>query len=200
MYRKHVAGRAPAGFAFFDFSMLVSLGAALAILASLASCDGCKNQAGEVASPKDSVPEVDTTPPKLDDAGAAGDSNMDDEMLGPEVVTDGYEVKSHVDLPYPKGEPQKFSVEIRGRGEWHVNVEYPFVLSLRADEGIDLPVTDLTQADAAEFTQDVARFDIPFSMEVAGDGCVYVEADFAVCTKENCLPATETIRVQLVTE
>lgn len=180
--------------------MIVATSAGLAIAVNLVGCDGCKSKDAASNAGSEATPLVAAEPATPEGAPVEAAPTKDDEALEPEVVTDGYEVKSHVDLPYPKGEPQKFSVEIRGRGEWHVNVEYPFALTLRSDAGIELPVKELTQADAAEFTADVARFDIPFTMKDAGDGCVYVEADFAVCTKENCLPATETIRVPLASK
>lgn len=100
------------------------------------------------------------------------------------------------DPSYGEGKDQKFRVVLTAAGGYHVNQDYPIRIDLKAPEALKLPKTSLGKPDAAQFGEESARFDVSFT---APKGSHTVEAlvDFAVCTKETCVPDQRTIALNL---
>jgi len=90
--------------------------------------------------------------------------------------------------PYKAGELSRFVLHLEPRGVFHINQEYPIEISLRADGDMSFPKPNLARADAAQFDDNKARFDVPFTAKAAGDHKLLANVKFAVCTAENCVP------------
>lgn len=97
---------------------------------------------------------------------------------------------------YSAGQPASVRVVLEARGGYHVNEDYPLRVDLQAPPGVKLDKATLAKADAAEFGEERARFDVGFSAE-AGEHELLATVDFAVCTKETCVPDRRTLAVAL---
>jgi hypothetical protein len=117
------------------------------------------------------------------------------------VVDPSFELKLVSAGPYKSGELGSFQVSLKPRGEYHINQDYPMKVSVNVGEAaVSLPKKQLQKADAAEYGENVARFDVPFTAEKPGEHKVQCEVDFAVCTPETCVPDTRTLALALPVE
>jgi hypothetical protein len=99
--------------------------------------------------------------------------------------------------PYKAGELGRFVVHLEPRGEFHINQEYPIEIGLSSDVDTAFPKPNLARADAAEFGEKKARFDVPFTTKVKGDHKISANVKFAVCTAENCVPDERNLSLAL---
>jgi hypothetical protein len=99
--------------------------------------------------------------------------------------------------PYKAGELSRVVLHLEPRGAFHINQEYPVEITLSGDADTSFPKTTLAKADAAEFGEKNARFDVPFSAKAAGDHKVLANVKFAVCTAENCVPDERNLSLAL---
>ncbi|MDB4990143.1 MAG: hypothetical protein JWN04_5321 [Myxococcaceae bacterium] len=90
----------------------------------------------------------------------------------------------------------KVELTLEARGGYHVNQEYPIRVDVKAPADVKLDKASLSKPDAAEFSEQSARFELPFSA-TAGAHELVATVDFAVCTKETCLPDQRTVAVAL---
>lgn len=81
---------------------------------------------------------------------------------------------------------------LEARGGYHVNQDYPIRVDLSAPAGVKLGKASLGKPDAAKFNEQEARFQLPFSAS-AGAHDLTATVDFAVCTKETCVPDQRTV-------
>ena len=91
--------------------------------------------------------------------------------------------------------PASLAVELHGAGHFHVNELYPVSLELDVRDG-STPKPSLRRADAAEFTQAVARFTAPVQRAGART-VVHGRLRFAVCSAENCVPESRNFDVAI---
>jgi hypothetical protein len=113
------------------------------------------------------------------------------------TATESYEIRAEVDESYARGELGQFALSLEGTGKWHLNLEYPTAVELDAPEAVKLPRARLTKDDAAEFAEEKARFDIPFTPQAAGSHRLVADIDFAVCTPSTCVPKHQKLAVVL---
>jgi len=97
---------------------------------------------------------------------------------------------------YSAGQNATVQLTLEARGGYHVNQEYPIRVDLKAAPGVKLAKASLERADAAQFGEQSARFELPFSAE-AGSHELTALVDFAVCTKETCMPDQRTVALAL---
>jgi hypothetical protein len=81
---------------------------------------------------------------------------------------------------------------LEARGGYHVNQDYPIRVDLKAPPGVKLAKASLGRPDAATFGEHQASFKLPFSAS-AGAHDLTAVVDFAVCTKETCVPDQRTV-------
>ncbi len=107
-----------------------------------------------------------------------------------------YRLAFETDPAYGDGKDGKFRVVLTAAGGYHVNQDYPIRVDLKAPAGLKLTKASLGKPDATQFGEEAARFDVSFN---APKGTHTVEAlvDFAVCTKETCVPDQRTIALNL---
>lgn len=116
---------------------------------------------------------------------------------GPRVEDPTYELVATASGPYTAGQPGTFEIRLLPRGDHHVNVDFPFEVALAGPEPVRFPETSLDSEDAAELTEQRARFSVPFTPEAAGEHRVTATVDFAVCTPSTCLPEQRTLALVL---
>jgi hypothetical protein len=100
---------------------------------------------------------------------------------------------------YSAGKVSSFALSLKPRGEYHVNQDYPFSVSL-SSPGASFPKAELVKADAAEFTDNIVRVDVPFTPTAAGAQTISANVKFAVCTPETCVPDERTLALALAVE
>jgi hypothetical protein len=88
--------------------------------------------------------------------------------------------------PFTAGTPGAFEVRLTPRGEYHVNREYPWTVTITAPEGVTVPQTTLESGSAAEMTDTIARFSVPFTPTTPGTHHLVAAVDFGICTEEGC--------------
>lgn len=101
---------------------------------------------------------------------------------------------------YRVGELGHVVLTLAPKGEYHVNQEYPMRLSMRGPSELTFPKTDIEKSDAAEYTESIAKFDVPLTPSVAGEHRVIADVDFAVCTEETCVPDQRKLALALTVE
>lgn len=108
----------------------------------------------------------------------------------------GFELGSTTPGPYQAGQEGHFDIRLAARGNYHVNQDYPISIQITAPDGVTLPHATLARPEAAEFGEELARFDVPFTAP-AGHHELRALVDFAVCTPESCMPDTRTLAIAL---
>lgn len=140
------------------------------------------------APPTEQTPAPEKQPPR---------TVPDDPEAGPVVQDPRFELRATAEESYPSGELGRFGVTLTAAEGWHVNQDYPTNVTLSAPEGLSLPKSVFEKADAAEFADERARFDVPFTPGGAGEHRLTALVDFAVCTDETCIPVQRTLAVVL---
>jgi len=97
---------------------------------------------------------------------------------------------------YTSGQPGSVQLVLEARGGYHVNEDYPLRVDLKAPPAVKLTKGSLGKGDAAQIGLEKARFDLGFSAE-PGTHELLATVDFAVCTKETCVPDQRTLAVAL---
>ena len=150
---------------------------------TLGACGGDEESATPdptSANPTDEVPEPEPEGP-----------------AGPSVEEDSFTLIAEPSGPYSAGEEGTFTIRLTPHGEFHVNQLFQMTVALSGPEGVELPSDALSNDDAAEYTEQVARFEVPFTANAAGEPEVRAEIDFAVCTPRSCIPDHRTLALAL---
>ncbi len=99
--------------------------------------------------------------------------------------------------PVAAGTPGSFELVLTPLGEYHVNREYPWTVSVTGPEGVTLPQPTLESGSAAEMTDSIARFSVPFTASAAGTHHLVANVDFGICTDEGCQFETRAVAVDV---
>jgi hypothetical protein len=120
---------------------------------------------------------------------------------GPRIETSSFllEVGS-TQSKYGVGRLGEVEIEIEGRGEWHVNQDYPIRVDLQAGPGAGLRQRELVKDDAQEFNEEKVRFVAALQPTKAGSHEVKCDVSFAMCTEENCVLENRTVAMQVEVE
>jgi len=174
-----------------------------AALLALGACGGDESEASDEGSTATAEAQTETE----------GEAEMEEPAEPPEpeacevdteaaaVAEDpSFELRASASGPYTAGEQGSFGIQLTPRGEYHVNEQFPLRVRPCAADGVTLPSPELDNEDAAEHTEQTARFDVPFTASEAGEHRVSAIVDFAVCTPETCIPETRTVAVLLPVE
>lgn len=164
----------------------------------LVACGGDEEAGGE-ATAQTETPPADEPPPEPEEPAEPEACEVDGDAAA--VAEDpSFELRASASGPYTAGEAGSFGIQLTPRGEYHVNEQFPLRVRPCAGEGVTLPSPELDNEDAAEHTEQTARFDVPFTASEAGEHRVSAVVDFAVCTPETCIPETRTVAVLLPVE
>lgn len=116
---------------------------------------------------------------------------------GPVITDPSFELRANASGPYTSGALGQFGIVLTPRGNYHVNEEFPITVTVSGPAGVAFPKSTLERGDAAEFGEQRARFDVPFTPSAPGEHRVEAKVSFAVCTPENCIPDERTLAVLL---
>ncbi len=167
----------------------------LALLAlTLVACGG-----EEAPSPSPTIEPPPAEDPAPEPAAEVAEPEGDDEAeaAGPRAETGFYVASLEGEEGYAAGDEGRFAVRFTGAGEYHLNSEFPTRITIEAPDALTLPKAELRGGDAAEFTEEAARFDVPFTAAEAGEHQVRAKVEFAVCNPQTCIPQTATLALAL---
>jgi len=168
-----------------------------AALGWLAGCDS----GGEDAAPPAEDPGAGTVDPDPTPAATEGEPRGGaEEAPGPVAAGDGYAVEATLAGPYMSGEVGSFAVSLAAKEQWHLNEDYPTRVIVQGSDAVVFPKAELAKTDAANWSEDAARFDVPFSAGAAGEHPVQAVVKFAICTEETCIPTERTLALNLPVE
>lgn len=123
------------------------------------------------------------------------------EPAGPSVETGSFLLAvTPADARYSIGKAGQVEIALQGRGDWHVNQEYPIRVDLNADSGVALQKTELVKGDAEEFGDEKVRFLAGVEPTEVGEHELTCDVSFAMCTEENCILEKRTVALQLRVE
>mgnify|MGYP001587145403 FL=1 len=124
--------------------------------------------------------------------------NEVDEPAGPSIETGSFLLAVAPAQPkYEVGKGGQVEIALEGRGEWHVNQEYPIRIDITSTPGLGLPKSELVKDDAAEFGDVKARFVASVEPKQKGEQEVTCDVSFAMCTEENCILERRTVAMKL---
>jgi hypothetical protein len=170
------------------------LHALLALTVSLATAFGCKREAPAVVTPEP-APAAPTAQPAPSPPTPAPGSQPNEAQVPSGPRAEHGESDFALVAELTAGAPASLSVELRGAGGYHVNEQYPIAIDLDVRNG-SAQKTNLRRADAAEYTQERARFVVPVTAQGPGT-TVRGRVRFAVCSAENCVPKSQNFAVAL---
>jgi hypothetical protein len=111
---------------------------------------------------------------------------------------DTYELTATATGPYVVGVPSTFEVRLTPRGEYHVNRNYPWSVTVTPPAAVLVPTATFDSATAAEMTDTIARFVVPFTPTAAGTHSVTAAVDFGICREEACIFQMHDVLVTVV--
>ncbi len=160
------------------------------LLAALMGCGENEPEPDPVPAPEPS--EEAAEPEAAPEAAPGADS------AGPRAEADSYVLEARPEEGgYEAGSLGQFAIRLSGRGGWHLNQDFPFSVELEGPATVTFPKATLEKGDAAEFTDDAARVDVPFTPAAAGEHEVRARVSFAVCSPTSCVPKTATVALNL---
>ncbi|HEX6239361.1 MAG TPA: hypothetical protein VFZ61_00650 [Polyangiales bacterium] len=145
-----------------------------------------KSEAPAAGGPAPAAPPP-AAPAPSEKAAAAPTPSVEDKTFKLALVSDP---------EYTAGAPSKLKLVLEARGGYHVNQDYPIRVDLKAPLGVKLDKTSLGKADAAEFGEPSAKFELPFTAQ-SGSHQLTADVDFAVCTPETCMPDQRKLAIAL---
>lgn len=157
---------------------------------------GCGAEASEV----DPEPTTESeTPDETPEAEVAPEPEVAavDESAAPRAATDSYVVELRPQEGYAAGELGQFALHLEGQGEWHLNQDFPFAITVSHADGLQLPKTALEKTDARSFEDEGADFDVPFTPSAAGEHPLSARVEFAVCNPSSCVPQNAVVGLRI---
>jgi hypothetical protein len=158
----------------------------------------CGQSGGGAEPPPPAAPSAVAQPPAV--APQSAEPSKPAPPPSERVDDPTFEVAAKPAGPYATGKLSSFAVSLKPRGEYHINQDYPMSIAVAASPELEFPKPKLGKPEAAEFGEQLARFDVPFTAKAAGAHKVEAKVRFAVCTPENCVPDERTLAVVLPVE
>jgi hypothetical protein len=113
-------------------------------------------------------------------------------VAGSAAAAGPYDVS--VDAPAGKAKERAVArISLRPKGPFHVNVDYPTKLSMKAPDGVKIEREVQRGAEALKFEKGALDFEVGFTADGAGTKSFTGELKFAVCTDTECKPTTEKL-------
>lgn len=140
--------------------------------------------------------EPATTVAPSPSAAAAAVTSKPAEPPKPSIEDPTFKLALAGEPTYTAGQPGVVKLSLEAVGGYHVNQDYPIRVDLKGPAGLKLPKASLGRPDAAEFGEHTARFELPFTGE-QGAHELTATVDFAVCTKETCVPDQRTVALHV---
>jgi hypothetical protein len=178
--------------------MQMRIGIMIFALSSWVALSAC-----ERGAPAPSVGEHDHSKHNHDHAEARATTEVEksDGPAGPRIETGSFLLSVAPAQPsYRIGKAGDVEIALEGRGDWHVNQEYPIRIELKAGPGVVLEKSELVKDDAKQFGETKVRFLAALEPSAAGKHELTCDVSFAMCTEENCILEKRTVAMQLKVE
>ena len=107
----------------------------------------------------------------------------------------GYTLDVELPPQATRGQEAIAHVRVHPRAPWHMNLEYPAKLQLRAPADVELVAPVLRKDDAQRFDDQALEFSVLFTPNAKGPRKIQAQLDFAVCGDAACGPVTESIEL-----
>jgi hypothetical protein len=107
----------------------------------------------------------------------------------------GYVLDVELPTETTRGREAIAHVRVHPTAPWHMNLEYPAKLKLRAPADVQLVAPVLRKDDAQRFDDQALEFSVLFTPQARGPRKIQAELDFAVCGDAACGPVTESIEL-----
>ena len=169
-------------FRFHDVTRRPGVAAALvALVGATFALSGC---------PKDKAAPAKGTPaPKA----AKAVKGKAPKLKGPGKVTSSFALELTPPKGAKAGEAFSTAVTLKPRGEYKVNMQYPFRLTVEGPAEADPKTSVLRKKDAKSFTEKGIEVHHKAKMPKAGEHRFSCEVKFSVCTKKHCELKTEKL-------
>lgn len=164
------------------------------LMLALTACGGDTKPAAADAK----SPDKAATPPVTADKGAADKATPtpDDKVKvvdGADPTDDRYALRIEPAPDAVAGREGTVLVTVVPKAPWHMNLDFPTSLALKAPDGVTLAKPDLKKADAQKLDENSAEFAVKFTPTAAGEKAFTGTFKFAVCQDEACSPVTEEV-------
>jgi hypothetical protein len=114
----------------------------------------------------------------------------------PEAAAEpGYTLDVELPPQATRGQEAIAHVRVHPRAPWHMNLEYPAKLHLRAPADVELVAPVLRKDDAQRFDDQALEFSVLFTPKAKGPRKIQAQLDFAVCGDAACGPVSESIEL-----
>ena len=176
------------------------MGSLVSILTLIVALAGCERGAPAPKAAEHDHAKHDHSQHLAAAEPATGDEKSN-EPAGPTIETGSFLLAvAPSEGGYKIGKAGEVEIALEGRGEWHVNQEYPIRIDLKAAPGVSLQKNELVKDDAKEFGEQKVRFLAAVEPSAAGEHEVTCDVSFAMCTEENCILEKRTVAMQLKVE
>jgi|GEM_PF-968208 hypothetical protein len=99
--------------------------------------------------------------------------------------------------PYAANVAGTFELRLDARAGFHVNREYPWMVSVTVPEGVSTPSATIESAGMT-LAEASARIPVSFTPGAPGTHRITCAVDFGICTEENCQFETRNVAVDVV--
>jgi hypothetical protein len=99
--------------------------------------------------------------------------------------------------PYAANVAGTFELRLDARAGFHVNREYPWMVSVTVPEGVSTP-SGTIEAPGMTLAETSARIPVTFTPGAPGTHRITCAVDFGICTEENCQFETRNVAVDVV--
>lgn len=107
----------------------------------------------------------------------------------------GYTLDVELPSQATRGQEAIAHVRVHPRAPWHMNLEYPAKLQLRAPADVQLVAPVLRKDDAQRFDDQALEFSVLFTPNARGPRKIEAQLDFAVCGDAACGAVTESLEL-----
>jgi hypothetical protein len=160
----------------------IALSLALALgTVGLVACGGEEEAAGSGATETPPVPE--TPPPPAEARPSWEESN--------------FTLNASATGPYAPNAAGTFELRLDTRGGFHVNREYPWMVTVTTPTGVTTPSATI-EGGGITLEEASARIPVSFTATAPGTHRITCAVDFGICTEENCQFETRNVAVDVV--
>jgi hypothetical protein len=107
----------------------------------------------------------------------------------------GYTLDVELSPQATRGQEAIAHVRVQPRAPWHMNLDYPAKLHLRAPADVELAAPLLRKDDAQRFDDQALEFSVLFTPNAKGPRTIEAQLDFAVCGDSSCGPVSESLQL-----
>lgn len=147
----------------------------------LVACGGDEEAAGSGATEAPPVPEAPPPPAEARPSWEEANFTLNASATG----------------PYAPNAAGTFELRLDARGGFHVNREYPWMVTVTTPTGVTTPSATI-EGGGITLEEASARIPVSFTATAPGTHRITCAVDFGICTEENCQFETRNVAVDVV--